>query len=72
MAYACKCGVYIREPLVGGRQTTRHLNHCFIVAYRVNVVQRVLRKLLAESLNNLQSSPDVGFFASVREGCEHH
>jgi hypothetical protein len=58
-------GVYVQEPLVGGKQTTRLLNHRFIVVYRVNEEQRVLLKLLVENLNDLLSSPDVGLVASV-------
>jgi hypothetical protein len=31
------------------------------VAYRVNEEERVLNKLLVENLNDIPSSPDVGF-----------
>ena len=33
-------GVYVQEPLVGGKQITQLLNYRFIVAYRVNEEQR--------------------------------
>jgi len=65
-------GVYVQEPLVGSKQTTHLMNHCFIVACRVYEEQRVLHKLLVENRNNLVSSPDVGLVASVVEGCNQH
>jgi len=48
-------GVYVQEPLVGGKQTACLLNHCFIVACRVYVEQKALHKLLVENVNNLPS-----------------
>jgi hypothetical protein len=65
MACTCKCGGICTGATGEGKQTTRRLNHRFIVAHRVNEEQRVLLKLLVENLNDLLSSPDVGLVASV-------
>jgi hypothetical protein len=34
-------GVYVQEPLIGGKQITSVLNHGFIVVFRVNTELRV-------------------------------
>lgn len=56
MACTCKCyhemGLYVQEPLAGGKWTTSLFEswfHCFVVACRVNMEQRVQYILFIET-----------------------